>query len=162
QSFATNLVPRVTNSTTPEAGGIFIRDRQAGTTTRVSVATSTSFGPAFDANSPSMTPDGRFVPFESRTQLDGGDTNGVSDVFVRDRLRGITERVSVSSSGAQADRPTGSPSISADGRFVAFGSFASTLAAPGANGFSQIFVRDRTAGTTERVSVSATGALGNG
>src|SRR5688572_18087462 len=65
--------------------------------------------------------DGRFVAFVSATtNLVTGDTNGATDIFVRDRLSGSTERVSVSSAGAQGDGGSGSPQISADGRFVVF------------------------------------------
>jgi Tol biopolymer transport system component len=73
-----------------------------------------------------------------------------------------TERVSVSSGGAQGNRATFDPAISADGRFVAFASAASNLVAGDTNHRSDIFVHDRTTGTTERVSVSGAGNEGNG
>ncbi|HOG46662.1 MAG TPA: calcium-binding protein, partial [Anaerolineae bacterium] len=90
-----------------------------------------------------------------------GDTNGASDVFVRDRLTGHTERVSVSSDGAQGDYSSDSPAISADGRFVAFSSYASNFAADDRAGHRDIFVRDRLQGTTRQLSVSSSSAQGN-
>ncbi len=79
---------------------------------------------------PSISADGRFVAFVSgASDLVAGDTNGAWDIFVRDRQRGTTRRVSVSSAGRQAKGYSGAPSISADGRFVAFASSASNLVA---------------------------------
>ena len=78
------------------------------------------------------------------TTRNPGDTNTWSDVFVRDRLLGTTERVSVSSSGEQANGPSSTPAISGDGRYVAFASEATNLVAGDTNGNWDIFVRDRT------------------
>lgn len=101
---------------------------------------------------------GRFVAFVSSAgNLVAGDTNGLEDVFVRDRLLGRTERVSVSSSGAQATGGAGQPAISANGRFVAFSSAASNLVPGDRTGHSDVFVRDRQRGTTVRVSVGVGG-----
>ena len=73
------------------------------------------------ARGPAISADGRFVAFDSdATNLVPGDTNGVHDVFVRDRRTGTTERVSVGRGGAQGNGPAIGPAISADGRFVAF------------------------------------------
>lgn len=107
----------------------------------------------------SISADGRFIAFSSRaTNLVPGDSNGKFDIFVRDRLGGTIERVSVDSAEAEANGDSyGRPAISADGRFVAFTSGASNLVPGDANGAEDIFVRDRQAGTTERVSVSTAG-----
>src|SRR4029434_8337010 len=86
-----------------------------------------------------------------------GDTNGIWDIFVRDLQLGTTERVSVSSAGAQASGLSHAPSVSADGRFVAFTSLAANLVAGDTNGSWDIFVRDRQLGTTERVSLTTSG-----
>ena len=104
----------------------------------------------------SISEDGRFVAFSSRaTNLVPNDLNGTFDIFIRDRLTGTTERVSVDSADAEANGGSyGRPAISADGRFVAFSSEASNLVPGDTNGQEDIFVRDRQAGTTERVSVS--------
>src|SRR5919106_1755369 len=75
---------------------------------------------------------------------------------------GVTERVSVSSAGAEADSSSEMAAISADGRFVAFASLASNLVENDTNGVADVFVRDRVNGTTERVSVSSKGREGDG
>jgi Tol biopolymer transport system component len=140
---------------------IFVRDRQDGTTERVSVD---SFGTEGDGTSllPSISGDGRHVAFESvATNLVSGDSNQSEDVFVRDRQGGTTERVSLGSSGEEGDDNSGSPSITADGRYVAFESLAMNLVSGDTNGAQDIFVRDRQGGTTERVSVDSSGAQGN-
>jgi Tol biopolymer transport system component len=158
QSDATNLVAGDTNGVTD----VFVHDRQTSVTERVSVD---SLGTQSDGNStfPSISADGRFVAFSSvATNLVAGDTNGVLDVFVHDRQTGVTERVSVDSTGAQSNGASNAVTISADGRFVAFGSAATNLVAGDTNGFIDIFVHDRQTGVTERVSVDSTGAQSNG
>jgi Tol biopolymer transport system component len=110
-----------------------------------------------------ITADGRFVAFASdASDLVAGDTNKVSDVFVRDRSRRTTERVSLGPDGVQANARTGLSAISADGRFVVMWSDASNLVPGDTNGVPDIFVRDRVAKTTERVSVATAGAQANG
>ncbi len=162
ESRASNLVPGDTNSYVD----VFVRDRQLGTTERVSVATggaqanASSFWP--DWVMPSISDDGRFVAFASvALGLVAGDTNGSYDVFVRDRQLGTTQRVSVATNGAQGNYHSGGPTITADGRFVPFGSQASNLVAGDTNGETDSFVHDRQTGTTERVSVTASGTQGN-
>jgi Tol biopolymer transport system component len=158
ESNSSNLVAGDTNN----AFDVFVHDRALGTTELVSVSL---VGPGGDASSsgPAISADGRFVAFRSAaSNLVANDTNGYYDVFVRDRVSGTTERVSVATGGAQADSVSYgfSPSISADGRFVAFNSLAANLVANDTNEVTDVFVRDRTAGTTERVSVSTDGAEG--
>ena len=106
-----------------------------------------------------MTPDGRFVVFASAaSNLVPGDTNGVGDVFVRDRRTGVTERVSVGPRGVQGNGDSNflgistAPAISDDGRYVAFKSDASNLVKGDRNNLTDVFVRDRGAGATERIS----------
>jgi Tol biopolymer transport system component len=120
---------------------------------------------------PSISADGHFVTYASdRADLVPGDTNGRSDVFVRDLTANTTERVSVTSGEAQATGPAGldsemyfsPPAISADGRYVAFASNATNLVPGDTNNATDVFVRDRVLGTTERVSVSSGGVQGNG
>jgi Tol biopolymer transport system component len=91
-----------------------------------------------------------------------GDTNDVADIFVRDRWTGRTERVSVGAGGALADGWSESPAISADGRLVAFASWANNMVSGDADYTWDVFVRDRQTGRTERVSVSAGGASPTG
>jgi Tol biopolymer transport system component len=156
-SFASNLVGADTNG----SHDIFVHNRRTGKTRRVSVTSSgaqargLSFGPSISAN-------GRFVAFASfASDLVPGDTNGL-DVFVHDRRTGKTRRVSVSSSGAQARENSSDPSISADGRFVAFESSASNLVRADTNEHEDLFVRDLRTGKTRRVSVSSSGAQAHG
>jgi hypothetical protein len=128
----------------------------------VSVATSGAQGNGV-SSAPAISGDGRYVVFESvATTLVVGDTNLKSDVFVRDRLLGITERVSVPTLGGQADADCSYASLSTDGRLVVFASFATNLVDGDTGGQGDVFVRDRLAGTTERVSVATGGAQGNG
>ena len=153
-STATNLVSGDTNG----YGDIFVHDRQTGTTERVSVATGGGQGTGGASYDPAISADGRFVAFYSlATNLVSGDTNGAADVFVHDRQTGTTERVSVATGGGQANGGSYIPAISADGRFVAFYSFATDLVGADTNGFVDIFVHDRQTGTTERVSVATGG-----
>lgn len=160
RSDATNLVSRDTNT----AYDLFVRDTSARTTSRVSVSDTGA-----EANSASsmgaISADGRYVVFTSTaSNLVTGDTNVSDDVFLRDRTLNKTTRISVSSSGAQT--PAGalgsrSPSISDDGRYVAFTSYASNLVAGDTNGRGDIFVRDRTTNTTTRESVATAGTEGD-
>ena len=137
---------------------IFVRDRQTGTTTRVSVS---SGGQQANDNSDSYTAisgDGRYVAFNSdATNLVSGDGNVVSDVFVHDRQTGTTERVSLSSDEVPGNAVSNDPAISTDGRFVSFTSWADNLVAGDTNNSIDIFVRDRLLGTTTRVSVNSSG-----
>ncbi|HEV8112100.1 MAG TPA: hypothetical protein VGR31_04940 [Planctomycetota bacterium] len=134
----------------------------AGTTTRVSVRTSGSQGSKASFNA-TISADGRYVAFGSDAKdLVSGDTNGNTDVFVRDLSAGTTTRISVAPNGTQGNGDSGNPRISPDGRFVAFVSDASNLVPGDTNGSNDIFVRDLSAGTTTRVSVDSGGVQGNG
>jgi Tol biopolymer transport system component len=111
----------------------------------------------------SISADGRYVAFySSATNLVAGDTNGARDVFVHDNQTGATTRDSVSGSGAQANGQSFSPSISADGRYVAFYSDANDLVAGDTNNADDVFVHDRQSGATTRVSVSSAGGQTDG
>jgi Tol biopolymer transport system component len=164
-SLASTLVAGDTNGTSD----VFVRDRVAGTTERVSVdgrgrqATGGDAGGVLDTNwgAPAISADGRYVAFaSSATNLVKGDRNRVADVFVRDRVAGTTERVSVASRKVEANGESSQPAISGDGRFVAFASFADNLVPTDTNFTSDVFVVDRTGGGPQRVSVSTTGAQG--
>ena len=147
-------------------GGVFVRDRARRTTSLISVGTRGK--PANDSSfEPAISSDGRYVAFVSRaSNLVRGDTNDGYDVFVRDRVRHTTRRVSVSTAGHQSrqSRFDGSmtPSISAHGRFVTFASTASNLAGGDTNRGSDVFVRDTVAQTTRLVSVGLGGGSGSG
>jgi Tol biopolymer transport system component len=159
ESIATNLVPGDTNNDED----VFVRDRRTGRTTRASLSSSGA-QPSRSASEPAISGDGRYVAFESlASNLVEGDTNGSTDVFVRDLQEGKTTRVSVTSSGGEANDGSYNAAISGDGRYVAFESRASNLVEGDTNtGFSDIFVRDRKEGKTVRVSVSSIGGEANG
>lgn len=115
----------------------------------------------------SMSADDRYIAFDSSAALVRGDTNGGTDIYLRDRKTGQTRRISLTSGGGQTQggfmhSGSGYPSISADGRYVAFASYATNLSAGDSNNDLDIFVRDVKAGTTRQVSVSSTGAHANG
>jgi Tol biopolymer transport system component len=123
-------------------------------------------GAAGDGNSssPSISADGRYVAFASKaTNLSDADRNGTVDIFVRDMKTGAVTLVSRAdgTNGAAADQSSFEPDISADGRYVAFTSFASNLGAPaGPTSFpDEVYVRDLVAGTTILAS-RATGVAG--
>jgi archaellum component FlaF (FlaF/FlaG flagellin family) len=160
QSSASNLVPGDTNG--PWKDDIFVRDRARAATRRVSVS-STGVQANNNSYAASVSADGRYVAFQSMaSNLVPGDTNAHTDIFVRDRARETTRRVRVSGVGAQADNGSGTAAISADGRYVAFTSYASNLVTGDTNRHYDVFVRDRWSGATRRVSVSSTGAQANG
>ena len=129
---------------------VFVRDLQAGRTTLVSVnRTGTDSGNG-GASESAISADGRFVVFQSRaSDLVANDTNGTSDVFVRDLQTATTSLVSVNHTGTGSGN-TGSilPVFSSDGRFVAFRSAASDLVANDSDGVQDVFVRDLKTGTT--------------
>ena len=91
-----------------------------------------------------------------------GDTNGAQDIFLNDRLTGATTRVSVDSSGNQGNADSSNPAISADGHLVLFDSTSTNLVTGDTNAARDVFIRDRTANTTTRLSVSSSGAQSNG
>ncbi len=156
-SGATNLVAGDTN----EAGDVFVHDLTTGQTVRVSVDSASAQGND-SSSDPSLSANGRVVAFQSfATNLVAGDTNGAGDVFVHDRRTGQTVRVSVDSAGVQGNSSSFDPSLSANGRWVAFQSFATNLVAGDTNGDRDIFVHDLTTGETVRVSVNSAGIQGN-
>jgi Tol biopolymer transport system component len=157
ESEAANLVGDDANAT----DDVFVRDVASGKTTRVSVGwrdgegQRPSFGPVISA-------DGRLVAFESFAPLVQDDTNRVLDVFVRDLAARTTTRTSVTSDGAEADAGSFSPALSADGRYVAFTSYAAGLVPADGNGLLDVFVHDRATGRTVRASVAADGREADG
>lgn len=157
-SAASNLVPGDTNG----AFDVFVLDRDSSTTTRASVAdggvqaNAGSYGPAISA-------DGRFVTYNSdATNLVAGDSNSARDVFLFDSVAATTTRVSVADGGAQANGSSFEPTISGDGRFVAYRSEASNLVAADTNAADDVFLYDRIATATTRVSVAVGGTQANG
>ncbi|MER6366303.1 hypothetical protein [Kitasatospora sp. NPDC001527] len=152
-SDAANLVPGDTNG----SSDVFVRDLVTGRTERVSVAddggqaTGSSSGRAISA-------DGRYVAFASDAGgLVPGDTNGVFDVYVRDRVAGRTERISVGDPSQPQTGGTDTPVISWDGRYVAFASGRGDLVPGDTNHVADVFVHDRRTGTTRRANVADDG-----
>lgn len=157
RSSASNLVAGDTNS----SDDIFVYDIQTGATTRVSVDSSGNQGNG-DSDDPAISGDGRYVAFESfADNLVTGDTNNGGDIFVHDRGTGATTIASVDSSGNPNDWAAARPSISGDGRYVAFQSNATNLVTGDTNAMTDIFVRDRQAILTTRVSISTNSTESN-
>ncbi len=157
QSWATNLVPGDTNRSTD----VFVKDLQTGTLTLVSVASNGT-----QSNSESIhaaiSADGRYVAFDSgANRLVPGDTNNVGDIFVKDLQTGTMTLVSVASNGTQSNYLSAIPSISADGRYVAFDSGATNLVPGDTNQTTDVFVKDLQTGTLTRISTASNGTQGN-
>jgi Tol biopolymer transport system component len=158
-SLASNLVPDDTNNDYD----VFLYDRQEDTTTRVSESTSgaQANGPSGD---PAISGNGRFIAFETEaTNLSVKlDRNGYQDIYVHDRFNGTTNRVTINNDGRQADGFSHDPSISDDGRYVAFASGAENLSVKAdRNDDFDVFVYDRRTRKTNRVSVNSAKKEGN-
>jgi Tol biopolymer transport system component len=156
-SAATNLVPNDTNGQLD----VFLRDIQGGQTKRVSI--SSAGGQSNGASlAPSISNDGRYIAFTSTaSNLTANDNNSVQDIFVHDTATGVTNRVSISSAGQEANYWSLQPSVSADGRFVAFVSHATNLVTGDSNNTGDVFVHDRQTGATGRISVASNGTQAN-
>lgn len=163
------FLSRATNLVTGDANGVddvFVRDRKSGVTERISVASDGMQGNAA-SSVVQISGDGRIVAFQSAaSNLVAGDANGSDDVFAHDRKTGITARISVASDGGEANGPSSlsffGGATGANGRLVAFTSDATNLVDGDANGFGDVFVRDRKTGATTRASVASDGSEANG
>ncbi|MFQ5950107.1 MAG: hypothetical protein ACE5J1_05410, partial [Nitrospiria bacterium] len=153
-SYANNLVANDINDTED----VFVKDRSTGATIRVSVASNGTEGND-DSYDPAISGNGQYVAFRSlASNLVAGDTNESWDIFVHDLVNQTTERVSVATSGTEADNHSYSPSISDDGRYVVFQSHAGNLVASGdANNRWDVFLHDRQTGTTSRINTATSG-----
>ncbi|MBN1618584.1 PD40 domain-containing protein [Candidatus Dojkabacteria bacterium] len=157
-SGASNLVTNDTNRTTD----VFVHDITTGETKLVSVSSSGEQGND-KSTLPSISDDGRYITFQSdATNLVLGDSNEKTDIFLHDMQTGETKLVSVSSSGEQGNSESRIPSISGDGKFVAFESYATNFDPEHGNSSLDIFVHDMTTGETKIVSVSSEGVKGDG
>ncbi len=157
RSVSHNLTPVDTNWVTH----VFVHDTETAETRLVSSASDGAYGNDL-SSAPAISADGRFVAFDSwADNLVPGDTNENLDVFVKDLETGETRLVSVASNGSQANARSWFPSISADGRFVAFSSLASNLVPGDTNGVEDVFVHDVETGETARISVASDGCQGN-
>ncbi|MBK7644637.1 MAG: PD40 domain-containing protein [Planctomycetes bacterium] len=139
-SLASNLVASDLNG----VDDIFLRDHPNATTELVSVSTGGAQGNSASFDPSAISSDGRYVAFYSVAwNLVTSDTNGVAEVFLRDRLFGTTERLSVATSGTQGNAASHAPSISADGHVIAFESLATNLVVGDANAVMDVFARER-------------------
>jgi Tol biopolymer transport system component len=153
-SEASNLVPNDTNG----AGDAFVRDLASGTTTRVSVAADGSELTGINVNAPVVSGNGRFVAFVTYDAAVPGDDNGGADVYVRDLREGATELVSTDATGRPATGVT--PSLSWDGRYVAFES-GTRIVPHQSLAQADVYVRDRVSGKTHLISVASNGTPAN-
>ena len=158
ESKASNLVWKDTNGK-PD---IFLYDRVTRKNKRVSVrsngkqANGGSFDPAISAN-------GKFIVFASYARnLVRGDTNGKQDVFVHNRTNKVTKRVSVRSNGGQANGRSWNATVSGDGRYVAYESFAKNLVSADKSNDRDVFVYDRWNKKVKQVSLTSTERQANG
>ena len=152
-SKASNLVTGATGAKSQ----VFVRDRKTKTTELVSVSSTEVVG---NGNSPvdfdvrlDISDDGRYVAFGSLASNLGPDADTVADIFVRDRQAGTTSLVSVSTGGASTTAASLHPTMSANGRYIAFDSYDTNLVAGDTNAAIDVFVRDRQTTTTTRVSL---------
>lgn len=158
-SRASNLVPGDTNN----RDDVFVLDRETEEITRVSVSSAGIQSWGGHSSYPSISADGRYVAFESTaTEFHPRDRNSSVDIFVHDRVLATTTRVSVSSSGEEANRGSEQASISGNGRYVAFHSNSTNLVPGDNNGHLDVFVRDLKNGTTIRVPELPGDAEANG
>jgi WD40 repeat protein len=157
QSTASNLV----NDDTNDAIDVFVYDRQEKHTIRISLSSNGIQGNSF-SQYPSISADGHYVTFMSdANNLVSGDTGPYEDIFLHDMETGQTTLVSIASGGSQADNPSQFPVLSADGRYVAFESFAGNLGGGLVYGTPNVFVHDRLTSITIRASLASDGTPGN-
>ncbi|MBI5845303.1 MAG: PD40 domain-containing protein [Deltaproteobacteria bacterium] len=157
-SSATNLIPIDNNGNTD----VFLRNLSTGYTAIISVSSSGSQGYS-PSDYPAISADGRYVTFCSLADnLVQNDNNNEADVFLGDTKTGLTMLISKNSAGEQGDDASLYPAISADGRYIAFTSFASNLVPVDINGSADVFLHDTQTGVTSLVSKDSSGSQGNG
>jgi flagellin-like hook-associated protein FlgL len=137
-------------------------ENAAGYVSRVSTASSGVQGNG-GSYVTAISADGRYVAFHSyASNLVSGDTNATLDAFIKDTVTGVTTRVSTDSSGTQGNSQSTVSAISADGRYVAFTSYASNLVSGDTNGAIDAFIKDTITGLTTRVSTISSGGEAGG
>lgn len=157
QSAATDLVPNDNNGRVD----LFVYDTSVN---RMHLASATPVGVSGSGDSfaPAFSLDGGKLVFVSTADnLTSNDTNGTSDVFVRDLTTGTTTLISVNTNGVAGAGSSATPVISENGRFVAFSSSAPDLVTNDGNGLNDVFVRDLTSGFTSLASANTNGVGGN-
>ena len=164
ESAATNLEkPSVLGKSTDtnKARDVFLRDLEAGTTTRISVTTDGKQG-AGESVRAALSADGRYVAFQSDAPLQSDDANKKTDVYLHDRDTSETSRVSIGPGGVEGNGGSFSPTMSADGRLISYWSNASDLVSNDTNKAGDVFVFDRSDGSTVRLSVGPEDVQGDG
>jgi Tol biopolymer transport system component len=158
RSSATTLVTNVASNSQEQ---VFLHDATTGITTMVSANQGPMAGDQ-TSEAPTFSADGHYLLFTSdATNIVSGDNNMHSDAFVDDTRTGLLTRVSVGAGNVQADGNSFGASLSADGRYVTFGSDATNLVGDDTNGFTDVFRAQWQAGTVQRISQSSAGAQGN-
>ena len=145
-------------------GGLFVYDRLSGFSEQVCEKTPWAGNPEYYHMcwQPSISADGRYIAYSSDSPgLIDNDNNGTQDVFVYDRVNGMTERVSINSMGEQGNAESLNPKISADGQYIAFNSYATNLVSNDTNKSIDIFLHDRDTGITSVVSRNSAGKVGS-
>ena len=151
-SAASNLV----GSNSDWGMGVFVKDRHTGAVERVNPAGVDEHDTA-GFLTPALSAEGRYVAFARQYFVPGGDPDGSSEILVRDRQTGAILHPSADATGLEGNAPSGYPTLSADGRFVAFHSQASNLVSDDTNGASDVFIRNLQTGTITRVSTDREG-----
>jgi Ca2+-binding RTX toxin-like protein len=158
ESYANNLVVGDTNG----VEDVFLKDLQTGAVQRISTSTDGQEGNdgSYWAN---ISEDGRYVLFQSNaSNLVVGDTNGVTDLFLKDMQTGTLQRISTAADGAESNDSVSDASISADCRYIVFSSWASNLVANDTNNSCDVFIKDLQTGEIQRISTSTAGGQGDG
>jgi len=150
ESWASDLVPGAEDA-------VLVRDTRTGRTSVASVRADGSYG---EGGEPAISPDGRFVVFVSGDAAMVPGLNGHYDqVFIRDRTADTTRLVSIKRNGAPGNGDSAGPSVSADGRFVAYASAAPDIVPGDSNGAMDTFVFDRATGRTTWLDTDQLGAV---
>lgn len=152
QSWARNLDGADTNSN----WDVFVRDRVSGSTSRIPAPAVAGSG-RYGATAPAISADGRWVAY-----LFGPPEGSANQVYLYDRVTQTNTLVSASASGEAGNGNCSGLSLSDDGRYVAFDSFADNIALPDTNEKADVFVYDRATGRATLASQSAEGQQGNG
>lgn len=155
-SSATNLTSDEPSTVSDD---VFVADMLSGTTTDITLNENGESG------TPSISCDGSYVAFGSTsTNLVSGLTvsNGYGNAYVYDMINGTTDLVSQATDGTQGNATSWSPTVSDDGRYVAFNSYATNLTSGVTGSNNHVYLRDRQSGTTELLDVNSSGTVGNG
>ncbi len=149
---------------------VYLKDRSTGAITLISSDINGlsdpgtgNYSKAYQANQPAVSADGHLVAFASgRPDLVSGDSNIVSDIFVKDVTSGAIRLISTSAAGIEGDGPSYDPSFSADGKYVVFASYAGNLVAGDTNHLEDIFRKNLSTGAVDLVSSTSAGGPDSG